>query len=123
MRWNDRDAGVLRQRHQRGGDRPDLRDAAVDAVGVGGDHRLHRVDDHQAGLNGVQVAQDGVHIGLGGQLAHNGLSLRVFQVQRHRALVARLHFPPHRRAFAQQPPTAQRIAAFDRLCAERQLPG
>ena len=37
----------LRITRQRRGDGTDLRDAAGDAVAVGGRQRLHRIDDHQ----------------------------------------------------------------------------
>jgi hypothetical protein len=50
------------------------------------------------------------HVGVGRQSAHDVLRGRVFQVQRHRALVARLHLPPDRGAVFEQPPFAQRVA-------------
>ena len=55
------------------------------------------------------------HVGLGGQPAHQGLALGLAQVGADRALVARRHLPPDRGALAQQPPLAQRIAAFGRF--------
>jgi hypothetical protein len=55
------------------------------------------------------------HIGVCGQPAHDVLRRRVFQVQRHRALVARLHLPPDRGAVLEQPPFAQRVARAGRL--------
>jgi hypothetical protein len=50
------------------------------------------------------------HIRVCGEAAHDVLRGRVFQVQRHRALVARLHLPPDRGAVFEQPPFAQRVA-------------
>ena len=82
---------------QRRGDRTHLGDAAGDAVGLGGGHGLHRVDDHQAGLHLVDVAQRHLQIGFGGQVdlvvraagafgAHPDLARRLLTRQIQRAL-------------------------------------
>ena len=55
------------------------------------------------------------HIGLGNQLAGYCLPFGLAQVQRHRALVARLHLPPDGGAFLDQAPVAQRVASLRRL--------
>ena len=58
---------VLAAMRQRGGDRPDLGDAAGDAVGLGGRHGLHRVDDDERRLHLFDVAERGLQVGLGGE--------------------------------------------------------
>ena len=50
------------------------------------------------------------HIGVQRELAHDGLRVKAFQVERDRAFVARLDLPPERRAVFQQPPFAQWVA-------------
>jgi hypothetical protein len=55
------------------------------------------------------------HIGVQHQLAHDVLCGRVFEVQRQRAFVARLHLPPDRGAVFEQAPLAQRIASDGRF--------
>ncbi len=65
---DQRDAVGLRGGGQRGGDRAHLRDAAGDAVGLGGGHGLHRVHDDQRGLDRRNVVQHRVQVGLGGQV-------------------------------------------------------
>ena len=55
------------------------------------------------------------HIAFGGQPAHDVLRLTLPQVQRQRALVARLHLPPDRGAVLEQAPLAQRITRAGRL--------
>src|SRR5690606_1415504 len=54
-------------------------------------------------------------VGLGHQLADNGLAFGGLEVQRHRALVARLHVPPQRGAVLELAPLAQRVADLRRL--------
>jgi hypothetical protein len=79
---------------------------------------------HQAGVERVQTLGRHVpaferagakaldhHVGFGNQLAGYGLPFLLAQVQRHRALVARLHLPPDGSAFLDQGPVAQRVAA------------
>src|SRR5574337_722875 len=53
------------------------------------------------------------HVRLAGEAPHDVLPLGPAQVERERALVARLHLPPDRGAALQQPPAAQRVAAAD----------
>ena len=65
---------------------------------------------HRAGLEVLDQ-----HVGFERQGAHRLLPFAAAQVQAHRALVARLHLPPHRGAVAQQAPLAQRIADAVRL--------
>jgi hypothetical protein len=55
------------------------------------------------------------HVGLGDEPARDVLALGAAQVERERALVARLHLPPHRGAVLQQAPVAQRVAAAGRF--------
>jgi hypothetical protein len=54
-------------------------------------------------------------VGFADQLLRDLLPLLLPQVQCDRALVARLHLPPDRRAVLDQPPVAQRIARARRL--------
>ena len=62
------DAALLGDRDQRGGDRPDLGDAAGHALGAGRGDGLHRVEHQQARLDRVEVAEHGRQVGLGGQV-------------------------------------------------------
>ena len=50
---------LLRYRHQRGGDLPDLSDAAGSAFDACRGDGLHRVDDQQAGPDNVDMFQHG----------------------------------------------------------------
>ena len=91
---------------------PEARDAQHDQPGI---ERVQRVPAEPPALQGAGLEVLDQHVGLGRERAHRLLALGRAQVERHRALVARLHLPPHRGAVAQQPPGAQRIAALDRL--------
>ena len=55
------------------------------------------------------------HVGLARQCAHDGLAFLAAQVELHRALVARLHLPPHGGPVAQHAPLAKRVADAHRL--------
>ena len=50
------------------------------------------------------------HIRVFGELTHDVLCFFFFQVQRHRAFVARLHLPPHGRAVFEQTPFTKWVA-------------
>ena len=65
---NQRDTVGLGGRGQRSGDRAHLGDATGDAVGIGGGHGLHRVDDDQRRLHRRDVVQHRVQVGFGGQV-------------------------------------------------------
>ena len=62
-----RNPGRLGQRGQRARDGANLGDTADDAVDVRGEHRLHGIDDQQARLDLLDVAEDGGEVGLGGE--------------------------------------------------------
>jgi hypothetical protein len=55
------------------------------------------------------------HIGIGDQAPRDCLAVGLAQIERDRALVARLNLPPDGGAVLQQAPVAQRIAAAGRL--------
>ena len=59
---------LLGGRGQRRGDRAHLGDAAGDAVGIGGRHGLHRVDDDQLRLHRRDVIEHRVQVRFGGQV-------------------------------------------------------
>jgi hypothetical protein len=84
------------------------RDAQHDEAGV---ERVQLFGRHAPRFERAGAKVLDQHIGLGYQLAGYGLPFVLAQVQRHRALVARLHLPPHRGAFLDQAPVAQRVAA------------
>ncbi len=65
---NHGDAGGLGRRRQRGGHRAHLGDATRHALGLGGGHRLHRVDHHQRRPNLVDVTECGLEVRLGGEV-------------------------------------------------------
>ena len=62
------DVALLGHRHDRGGDRPHLGHPARHAVRTGRGEGLHRVEHEQAGLDRVEVAEDGGEVGLGGEV-------------------------------------------------------
>ena len=61
-------------------------------------------------FNGARPEVFNQHIGLGGQLADNSLSSRLFQIEDQRAFVSRLHLPPDRGTVLEQSPLPQGIA-------------
>lgn len=87
-------------------------DAQHDELRVG---RMQRVPAQAPGLQSAGLEVFDQHVGLCGQCAHCRLAFGAAQVQRHEALIARLHFPAHAGAFARQPPLTQRVATIDRL--------
>ncbi|MCY1430815.1 hypothetical protein D9M71_467710 [compost metagenome] len=62
---------------------------------------------------GAEVLDQDVRVGQ--QLLQDLAAFRVLEVEGQRALVARLHEPPQRRAFVQLAPFAQRVAAVRRF--------
>ncbi len=81
--------------------------AQHDELGVG---RQQVLGGQAPAFEGARPEVLDQHIGLGGELAHQGLGLGLLEVQRDGALVARLHLPPHRGAVLEQSPFAQRVA-------------
>ena len=63
-----RDAALLRDRHQHGGHAAHLGHAAGHSVDPGRGDGLHRVEHEQSRLHGVEVAEDGTEVGLGGEV-------------------------------------------------------
>ena len=123
-RWPPRLAGEVAQAAHGLGHHPETGFVAVRpglAVAADAQHDQPRVGRHQRlGRQTEALQRAGAevlhqHVGLPRQRAHQGLGLGVLQVQRHRALVARLHLPPHRGAVLEQPPLAQRVTAGRRL--------